>query len=462
MVTLPVDNAHPLVAVIRGIVFQMESPQMYDNSPQSIVQIELKKVTGGVSSSATMAANSTSNSGQSQNNTNNNNNSAAINLNNNSVGNNNNMQIHMQQQQQQQCVQNNNNQNILLQKQMQQYSQSDLEELTSQEISLDLQHLIDDQFRDPESIGIFTEMVTASANGAGVTGSLQSISKVLQLQQQQQSQQQTQQNRQSNGNLNNNNNNGYNRSTLAYMPQPVHTGATYTNNSSDENSSVGSDLTTTSIKEEPVDPIEYRRQLAAANGIPFPTNNGTLTTGNGGHNGNIYQTPPNYASNGSGNTFTTLTSGNLHHSAANANGNAMNGNGLGQILPHLPSQAAHLVSLKHKQHQNQMMGHGSSHRKHGNKHADKGTDEYRRRRERNNIAVRKSREKAKVRSREVEEKVKALIKEKDALIRRLEEMTNEMQLHKQLYMHLMNHSNPEIIQICRSMLNLVNMNDHVM
>lgn len=88
---------------------------------------------------------------------------------------------------------------------------------------------------------------------------------------------------------------------------------------------------------------------------------------------------------------------------------------------------------------------------------DKGTDEYRRRRERNNIAVRKSREKAKVRSREVEEKVKALLKEKDALMRRLDETTNEIQLHKQLYMHLMNHSNPEINQICRSALNLVNM-----
>lgn len=453
----------------------MESPQMYDNSSQSIVQIELKKVLGGgggsnsvsstsslpsallVGLTATMAANSTSNGGQSNNNNNsanNNNNSATINLNN--PGNM--QQLHMQQQQQavQQCVQNNN-QNVLLQKQMQQYSQSDLEELTSQEISLDLQHLIDDQFRDPESIGIFTEMVTATANGQGVNGSLQSISKVLQ-QQQQQAQQQIRQN-------NNNNNNGYNRSTLAYMPQPVHQGATYTNNSSDENSSVGSDLTTTSIKEEPVDPIEYRRQLAAANGIPFPTTNGTLAVSNNGHNGNLYQTPPNYASNGSGNTFTTLTSGNnLHHAGNGGGGNGtMNGNGLGQILPHLPTNAAaHLVSLKHKQqHHNQMMG-GGGHRKHGNKHADKGTDEYRRRRERNNIAVRKSREKAKVRSREVEEKVKALIKEKDSLIRRLEEMTNEMQLHKQLYMHLMNHSNPEIIQICRSMLNLVNINDHVM
>lgn len=102
-----------------------------------------------------------------------------------------------------------------------------------------------------------------------------------------------------------------------------------------------------------------------------------------------------------------------------------------------------------------------SQRKQNGKNLDKGTDEYRRRRERNNIAVRKSREKAKVRSREVEEKVKTLIKEKDALIRRLEEMTNEIQLHKQLYVHLMNHNNPEVNNICRNVLSLVS-NDHGM
>lgn len=44
-----------------------------------------------------------------------------------------------------------------------------------------------------------------------------------------------------------------------------------------------------------------------------------------------------------------------------------------------------------------------------NPKADKNTDEYRRRRERNNIAVRKSREKAKARSRETEERVKVSI-----------------------------------------------------
>lgn len=376
----------------------MESPQMYDNS-QPMVQIEVKKI-------STMATNSGANV------TNNNNTST---INHNTLVKH--QQHHLQQQQQQQPT---NGSSILQKHMLQQYSQSDLEELTSQEISLDLQHLIDDQFRDQESMGIFTEMVTPT-NGT-TNGGVNAAAKALQLQQ---SRLQAPQ--------------GYPRTTLAYMPQPVHSGATYTNNSSDENSSVGSDATT-SIKEEPVDPAEYRRQLAAANGGQFmgpATANPAVQ--NGGNGTTIYPNlPPNYASNGSGNTFTTLTPSTvLHH----------------QALPHLPS-AAHLANLKHKQ----MM----SHRKQSTKHVDKGTDEYRRRRERNNIAVRKSREKAKVRSREVEEKVKTLIKEKEVLIRRLEEMTNEIQLHKQLYMHLINHSNPEINQICRSVLSVVNMSDHGM
>ncbi|XP_059607517.1 CCAAT/enhancer-binding protein [Phlebotomus argentipes] len=358
----------------------MESPQMYDSSQP--IQIEVKKIT--MASNATVTNNNTSN------------------INHNMV----------KQQQQQQLQQQQTNGSILQKHMLQQYSQSDLEELTSQEISLDLQHLIDDQFRDQESMGIFTEMVSPTN---GTPNGVNAAAKALQIQQGRLQAPQ-----------------GYPRTTLAYMPQPVHSGATYTNNSSDENSSVGSDATT-SIKEEPVDPAEYRRQLANGQFMP------AAPVQNGANGAAVYPNlPPNYASNGSGNTFTTLTPSTvLHH----------------QALPHLPS-AAHLANLKHKQ----MM----SHRKQSNKHVDKGTDEYRRRRERNNIAVRKSREKAKVRSREVEEKVKTLIKEKEVLIRRLEEMTNEIQLHKQLYMHLINHSNPEINQICRSVLSVVNMSDHGM
>lgn len=380
----------------------MESPQMYDNV-QSITQLDIKK--------GTMATNNINNNNHSVvNNNNNNNNNTASAINHNTMAANKTTHQMLQA--------NNTNNNTILQKHiLQQYSQSDLEELTSQEISLDLQHLIDDQFREQEALGIFSDMEPNSNNNNNnhnnnnnANGTL-SAAKVLQHQNRLNQQQQSQ---------------GYQRTTLSYMPQPVHSGANYTNNSSDDNSSIGSDGT--NIKEEPVDTAEFRRLAAAANGAQFI---GVNTAEAGG----LYQIPQNYTSNGSGNTFTTLTAPVLHH----------------QGLPHLPG--SHLASLKHKQLMSQ--------RKHQNKHVDKGTDEYRRRRERNNIAVRKSREKAKVRSREVEEKVKALVKEKEALMRRLEEMTNEIQLHKQLYVHLMNHNNPEVNNICRNVLSLVS-GDHGM
>lgn len=58
------------------------------------------------------------------------------------------------------------------------YNPSDLEELTSQEISLDLAHLIDDQFRDQESLALFSELVPA------VQGATQTAAgKVLRLSQ---------------------------------------------------------------------------------------------------------------------------------------------------------------------------------------------------------------------------------------------------------------------------------------
>ncbi|KAJ8927773.1 hypothetical protein NQ314_019722 [Rhamnusium bicolor] len=141
----------------------------------------------------------------------------------------------------------------------------------------------------------------------------------------------------------------------AYMPQPVHSGATYSatqNSSSDSNSSVGSDVP--SIKEEPVDPQEYRRQ--PCNLLP-----------------NNYM-PGSYPQN-PGATFTTLTPSPLEKNM---------------------------------------------------KPCDKNSDEYRRRRERNNIAVRKSREKAKVRTRETEEKVKILVKENERLQKRIELLTEEL------------------------------------
>lgn len=74
----------------------------------------------------------------------------------------------------------------------------------------------------------------------------------------------------------------------------------------------------------------------------------------------------------------------------------------------------------------------SQHKGSGKKLLDKGSDEYRRRRERNNIAVRKSREKAKQRSRDTERKVSELNRENDSLRKKVELLTKELAVLKSL------------------------------
>lgn len=67
------------------------------------------------------------------------------------------------------------------------------------------------------------------------------------------------------------------------------------------------------------------------------------------------------------------------------------------------------------------------------KRVSPGSEEYRRRRERNNVAVRKSREKAKMRGRETEERVKFLSRENEGLHKRVEMMTKELTVLKNLF-----------------------------
>uniref|UniRef100_A0A8D8ZTH8 CCAAT/enhancer-binding protein beta n=1 Tax=Cacopsylla melanoneura TaxID=428564 RepID=A0A8D8ZTH8_9HEMI len=192
---------------------------------------------------------------------------------------------------------------------------TDLADLNTPEISLDLQNLIDDsQFNE----GLFTEILN---QGQGKPR------------------------QQFPG-----------RTTLAYMPQPVHF------ESSSSNSAGGPN-----IKEEPVE-SEFRHQTTPYNVI----NNGTATT---------FSAP-------------------LAHSSKSSN--------------------------------NQHHSHHHHHRKHG-KSVDKNTDEYKRRRERNNIAVRKSREKAKIRSKETEEKVRLLVKENERLQKRIELLSEELNVLRSLF-----------------------------
>ncbi|XP_022913768.1 CCAAT/enhancer-binding protein [Onthophagus taurus] len=183
----------------------------------------------------------------------------------------------------------------------------------------------------------------------------------------------------------NNLSNAYPRA-LPYMPQPVHSGSTFSanqNSNSDSNSSIGSDVP--SIKEEPLDPQEFRKQqcFMPQNYIP-----------NSGY------------PNGNPTTFTTLTPSVLHQ------------------------QSMHNMNMKNKAMLNHHIPRKSV------KPCDKNSEEYRRRRERNNIAVRKSREKAKVRTKETEEKVRVLMKENERLQKKIELLTEELAVLRNLFQNV--------------------------
>lgn len=109
----------------------------------------------------------------------------------------------------------------------------------------------------------------------------------------------------------------------------------------------------------------------------------------------------------------SVASGNYVNPAAYGGVNAATGN---NGLPHSKNLNHHKLGN----------GGGSGSSKHSKKHVDKGSDEYRKRRERNNIAVRKSREKAKIRTRETEHKVKELQRENERLSKRVESLTKEV------------------------------------
>ncbi|XP_078275129.1 CCAAT/enhancer-binding protein beta-like [Rhinoraja longicauda] len=83
-------------------------------------------------------------------------------------------------------------------------------------------------------------------------------------------------------------------------------------------------------------------------------------------------------------------------------------------------------------------GHG--HRGKSKKSVDKHSDEYRLRRERNNIAVRKSRDKAKMRNVETQHKVLELSAENDRLQKRVEQLSRELTTLRNLFKQLPEHT----------------------
>lgn len=280
--------------------------------------------------------------------------------------------------------------------------QGELADLNTPEISLDLQNLIEDsQFNE----GLFTDILNGHP-GVGKTNphhpsqlghhpSVRTTTASLL-------------------------GGSYPRTTLAYMPQPVHSGATYNNNNNSsssvsENSSASSG-SIPSIKEEPLDPSDFRtachqqNSTTAGNTVAVPVPYSSSYSPPSGNN---------FASNGAGSTFTTLTPSTLPGANIHQHPSSLLVAGINKGIVSKSSSSS--PSLHHH------------HSRKSSKSVDKASDEYRRRRERNNIAVRKSREKAKLRSRETEEKVKLLVKENERLQKRIELLSEELNVLRNLF-----------------------------
>jgi CCAAT/enhancer binding protein (C/EBP) len=304
-------------------------------------------------------------------------------------------------------------------------------DLENPELSLDLQSLIDDPNFEVGD-GLFPELLHEKH--------VQALSKgLLPLEYSQQlrhnnnnnnthsSQQQQQQQQHNNSNqhhlVHSSSNGGpfAARNPLAYMPQPVHGGSSFSNNNNGgNNNSNNVNSTTTSggnnnndvlVKEEPLDhhrmdfngnAVSSSEQSSYGSSYSNPLSNVTSPSSSSsqGYSPNAYAHPHHL-------TPTTLPHGTEGGGLVVTKSGGLN----------FSSKGLHSHSHHHSH------GHGHSKKL---KNVDKASDEYKRRRERNNIAVRKSREKAKIRSRETEERVKVLCRENDRLQKKIELLTEEL------------------------------------
>ena len=189
----------------------------------------------------------------------------------------------------------------------------------------------------------------------------------------------------------------FNMRSLSYLPQPVHSAASYrqtSNSLSDSNSRCNTPI----IKEENIEAIEFRRQCQVSlqqNLQSYPASPGPYVT-----------SPP-----------------------------IPNFSNLPQLHQHQVQQPLQLHQQQHQQQQPQQQQqhqhqHQQQHARKQSKKIDKASEEYKKRRERNNIAVRKSREKAKIRSQLTERQVKDLQRENENLIKKIQLLSEELHVLK--------------------------------
>lgn len=298
-------------------------------------------------------------------------------------------------------------------------SVTDIGDLNASEISLDIQRFIEDPafsesvqntlFGDilPDNNnnnsnksvvgGVDKEVVTSalSRTATSLLSTLTPVSTSSSIQQQQQQLQQQQQQRHP----------VRSSPSALYMPQPVVQAVSY-----------GTERAI-AIKQEPAESDDYitcRQQTPQQHRLAGvdPGHSGSLPLGHHHHHhhnavssGHVFGPASGLGGGGSGG----LSGGSGGYSASGPATSDI-GDSYGKSLA--PGKVLHKQSKKF---------------------VDKGSDEYRRRRERNNIAVRKSREKAKLRSRETEHKVKELQRENERLKKRVESLSKEVNVLRTVF-----------------------------
>ncbi len=295
---------------------------------------------------------------------------------------------------------------------------AELAELSSTEISLDLQGLIDDSHFGDDNL--FSDLIDGGkkSDGSYRTSPTHSLGS----------------SGQSSPGGGQESPPNFQYRNISYMPGSVHGGATFGNHMQQQQQQP-------IVKQEPLE-NEFRNHFGGRGntrggaGLLAPANSIIPNNSNSGSNGNNQQNllTNNSSSQQYSNSTVSSTTNAMAAFVMNGSMNGGAGNGVvagtGSVTSNqpLPSLKSFAVPPRYLQpHTTNGVSTGSK------KRMDRNSDEYRKRRERNNVAVRKSREKAKMRSRETEERVKILARENERLQKKVELLQEELSVLRSLF-----------------------------
>ena len=285
---------------------------------------------------------------------------------------------------------------------------AELAELSSTEISLDLQGLIDDShFGDDNLFGDLIDSGKKS-DGSYRTSPTHSLGS----------------SGQSSPGGGQESPPNFQYRNLAYLPGSVHGGAAFGNHMQQQQQQQSA-----IVKQEPVE-NEFRNHFGGRGN----TRGGLLAPVNNVPPNNNNNNQQNVSNNNQQYSNSTVSSTTNAMAAFVMNGNMNTGAGIvagagttTSCQTPLPSLKSFAVPPRYLQPHTTNGSSGSK------KRMDRNSDEYRKRRERNNVAVRKSREKAKMRSRETEERVKILARENERLQKKVELLQEELSVLRSLF-----------------------------